>query len=866
MAGEGTRARPARRLGRRRGPVRRASRFTIDRPAVFDLLDTWHPLTVVEAPRGFGKTTAVARWIERRVKDDVEVVWVSLGTPVESADGLWSRVQRELTGENWTGPGAEQAFAEHLQAWPDRRHLLVVDDAHTAVGARWPVEATDKVIHHPNLHLIVITRVLAPITPWNVHEIESQWISMDNLVFTDQEVIELFDLTGVDLGDQGRHGELVALADDLGRWPFLVHRTAVQLAGDYAVRPEETSSPERLARTLESLRTETADYLRRDFLPGVLAPEQLVLAARVATIVDLTDETLALAVPDDAQRLELLGGLQQAGLVTMTSGIRQVCYRFPPRITQALRERAALAGGQEGALQRRVVEHHRLSGDYERAWAQARALGDPSLQADLIETSWLDVMGADGESFLDLLQELPDEVFTSHPGAWWVREALFANGAAVPPGIPTPGELLGEGWPVSERQALTALAGVIALRVRGELSAAGQLASRLMQLSDRGTATAQPAVQRLRRMVLVQAAFVHQLEGRATQAHTLWEAVQHGATETSDEVSTGMTSGALALLAAERGDLRETETRLAEHRGPVPLRGWFGGQAAGPALIARTWLAIERKRIGAAAAGVDELLRRRHRDETWAATTRLQATFELLWGDSAAMLATLEAVRAERASLAGPGTHADLVLRAVAADHHLSLGHATAAASVLEGAPQHALIEVRRARLALLNGSYEDVLARSLYDAASTARERLELLLLHAAASLRTGDQDRALRLVRRSERLLGRTRLMTPLSGLPRPDLEALAEMASPGPLVDLVSGGVPTPFPETVEIVVLTEREAVVLDGLVRGLGVEGLAQRLFVSPNTVKTQIRSLYRKLGARSRAEALMRAQDLGLRA
>jgi LuxR family maltose regulon positive regulatory protein len=40
--------------------------------------------------------------------------------------------------------------------------------------------------------------------------------------------------------------------------------------------------------------------------------------------------------------------------------------------------------------------------------------------------------------------------------------------------------------------------------------------------------------------------------------------------------------------------------------------------------------------------------------------------------------------------------------------------------------------------------------------------------------------------------------------------------------------------------------------------------IAERLFVSRNTVKTQAISIYRKLGVSSRAEAIDRAAELGL--
>jgi len=40
--------------------------------------------------------------------------------------------------------------------------------------------------------------------------------------------------------------------------------------------------------------------------------------------------------------------------------------------------------------------------------------------------------------------------------------------------------------------------------------------------------------------------------------------------------------------------------------------------------------------------------------------------------------------------------------------------------------------------------------------------------------------------------------------------------------------------------------------------------VAGQVFVSPNTVKTQAQGVYRKLGVRSRAEAVARARAAGL--
>ncbi|MFT4289414.1 response regulator transcription factor [Nocardioides sp.] len=63
---------------------------------------------------------------------------------------------------------------------------------------------------------------------------------------------------------------------------------------------------------------------------------------------------------------------------------------------------------------------------------------------------------------------------------------------------------------------------------------------------------------------------------------------------------------------------------------------------------------------------------------------------------------------------------------------------------------------------------------------------------------------------------------------------------------------------------LVSLTERESVVLAGLADSMSMEQLAQSLYVSRNTLKSHTRSLYLKLGAHSREEALARARQLGL--
>jgi DNA-binding CsgD family transcriptional regulator len=63
---------------------------------------------------------------------------------------------------------------------------------------------------------------------------------------------------------------------------------------------------------------------------------------------------------------------------------------------------------------------------------------------------------------------------------------------------------------------------------------------------------------------------------------------------------------------------------------------------------------------------------------------------------------------------------------------------------------------------------------------------------------------------------------------------------------------------------VLLLTRRERVVLSHLADDVTLEQIASTLFVSRNTVKTQLRSVYRKLGVSSRYEAVAHARRAGL--
>jgi len=79
------------------------------------------------------------------------------------------------------------------------------------------------------------------------------------------------------------------------------------------------------------------------------------------------------------------------------------------------------------------------------------------------------------------------------------------------------------------------------------------------------------------------------------------------------------------------------------------------------------------------------------------------------------------------------------------------------------------------------------------------------------------------------------------------------------------LVSAGTPFALNETrVQELAITKRELEILGLIADGLSNREIAERLFVSENTVKTHSSRLFDKLSARRRTQAVQRGKELGL--
>ncbi len=195
---------------------------------------------------------------------------------------------------------------------------------------------------------------------------------------------------------------------------------------------------------------------------------------------------------------------------------------------------------------------------------------------------------------------------------------------------------------------------------------------------------------------------------------------------------------------------------------------------------------------------------------------------------------------------------ASAVVRAAQA---ASAGRLSEARAVLASAdPELVVTRLVQAGLALDGGMPSQALALALRTAEQTGGLRqLELWrlgVLHLAHRALGEDAaaDAALEQARRCAEGLSRVNL--PISGASRALVEAvLRDETSPAPAAATLS---------------LTPRELEVLAHLAAGVSRRGIAERLFVSVNTIKSQVSSLYRKLDAADRDEMLAEAYRRGL--
>ncbi|MGV2901378.1 response regulator transcription factor, partial [Microbacterium sp. AGC62] len=295
--------------------------------------------------------------------------------------------------------------------------------------------------------------------------------------------------------------------------------------------------------------------------------------------------------------------------------------------------------------------------------------------------------------------------------------------------------------------------------------------------------------------------------------------------------------------------------------------GWMAPLVDLSANIASALIAVDRLDRDAAAAALNTVESQVSRERSWAPfVTYAHARYELYWGDHRSALERIERTRAftgEQHRNAGIEPRLD----AVKANLLLALERPHEAQIVLtqrEGSPHVLAVAARLALMSGSRGSSREIAVTGLAFSELDPRSQIDLLVVAAIAE---ESASTARRHLQQAIATSIRTRTLTPFALIDRSALLRVSEAVlttTNQDWVRTVLSSAPEPLPAAAEIVDLTNTEQRVLQLLADGASNPQIAQALFISENTVKFHLKNLYRKLGAPSRADAVIKGRELRL--
>lgn len=319
---------------------------------------------------------------------------------------------------------------------------------------------------------------------------------------------------------------------------------------------------------------------------------------------------------------------------------------------------------------------------------------------------------------------------------------------------------------------------------------------------------------------------------------------------------------ALALTRSLEGEVEQASSLLLS---------LAGNDAVGTAsLVAHALVAINRLDPKNARHWLAQFADLRDNDEFWAFAVHAGNRYGLYWGDPVETDSDLDRVWAEHGQQLVAGSTAQVLLTSDAADLALLLGQLPRAEAALEQAPaRNTWVSACRARLALLSGNPRHALLFILEGQSRGRIERhgqLDLAVLRAASEHALDRDDDATASLLRAINQSAKSGAVVPFHLLPLETLSSLAALHPDGQAFVARHGLRGTSYLAPYQTLAgsLSERELVVLRALDPGATIEQVARKLFVASNTVKAQLRSIYRKLNVSTRTEALLVAAELGL--
>ncbi|MFJ4037405.1 LuxR C-terminal-related transcriptional regulator [Microbacterium sp. NPDC090007] len=777
-------------------------------------------VVLVRGPAGVGKSSLLRQFAA--ALDDDE----NLG--VQVVDG-------SLAGSD-TAERIAEAFAVGPSA-----HVLLVDNH--VDGSKLSTEHLLQLLRaDPHLRIVVATRHATGLeSPLIALEFDVHVIPADALLMTRDEIAEVLELNGIVTAD-------VAIDDLAARihgWPALAQLAAARLRLEglpLRTRGEAATVAEYATAAL------TAEFEQRLQLP---VTDDIRLLAVAPYVTAEIAEALS-ADPSIGSTADLMVRLQDGGLAWPSSTrltlaepvrerwLRDITDRAPDRVSRA---------------RLHLLEHLVDAGEPLVAARLASAAHQWNTLAQILRSSGPEIWARDAHCLTGLL----DDLVAHAPTTPQTVEALLSLDPRTASSTEAPALAVAALSQMSDART-PAGASVEALTLRvGLLRAAGRFA-----LSTESAAALGEALR----------------QARGLTPEVVCEGWYH----------VGMTAFAMGKLRDARIALAQSErvappARRLRSRGTIAVLELIEGDVAaaraliqsdeggawkpspwGEALrLAEAWLRLEEGDAAQARALLDDLSATACARELWPYAASVHALSFLL-SDAASDALGLLRLWTGRTRSTPPSHFQSIHLLTARAKVLIALRQARKATSLFEG--PYALSAATAPAIALSNlyagrthESFVMGVKWGLHHEPSP-RAALESLVVSIVADVRLNGVTAHRTTAQRAEALSVRHDLWSPWSAVAPEDRPLVLKMLSPETRERLNDRR--SFFASSVSVPHLTKREQVVLAHLTPTSTISDIARALVVSPNTVKTQLQGLYRKLEVSDRSSAIRAAHAWGL--
>lgn len=594
---------------------------------------------------------------------------------------------------------------------------------------------------------------------------------------------------------------------------------------------------------------------------GATAPRELTAMLAAGTIARLPSALAELAVPDHLSRkvvtalghdAVVLDEMERAGWGGWLPGAQPMIFSLTPRRRASTQRNSPIVTERRQELHRRAAETLLAEGANFPALVEALHADRLDLADVALKRAGLPLLTEHGYELLLLLDPIPALRFRRHPALAMVLALLYNSRertrlkAIEMVGIAVAGARLGSRSPAD--RALMRVVESVGLRITGTADGglrAARAASRMLTelpVEERG------ALGSLEPDLHVHIAISLLYGGAPDEAATEFEHAWSVHARASAQLQA---LGGRALISALHGRMTDAGIRTEEAESRTWSPELVDGYAGSLLRIAQAIAAVERFDFVSARERIEAVWPHAETIEHWPLLLWVRALVDIGSGDAEAGLERFRELRERRSARRGATAATQRRLDVTESLLAAAIGDLVAASSLRPAARDRSDVLLAAGRISLLRGDLERATRLVARCDVHTPVDRLTRTTLEMMLARRLGREEAALAAGRRARALVESFGVRSPLLFVPGQDRDLLG--------VDDLAQAPVILHRSPVTTVSLTAREKVVLRELVTTPNADLIAARLQVSVNTVKSQRRSLYRKLGAASREEAVAAA-------